>query len=211
MKALDTAHERLKIKRKFLAANFPGPFDDFRAKAMMLSSDIDFFRGVEAQLEKASKFSDVPGLAVLAYATQPSDHVVANVKRILESPIDQNIAGNLELPHLGLCARIGGMARSESIANLVVNRCIFIARRSKRQEAATDIFQVIVDACAAYADLNQYRAQIGEAATRLCFTIDDAADLKNLIAIFDVLSMRDLRLTAVLGRASAIAKTKTGR
>jgi len=209
--ALDTAYERLKVTGKRLAANFPGPFDDFRETTVLLSSNIDVFKDVEAELGKATKLSDVPGLFALAGASQPSDHVVANVRRILEAPLEDNISDKAELMYLRLCARIGRITRNEPIANSVVARCIYIARRPNRPGALTDIFEIMVEACAAYVDSDKYRAQIGEVATRLCFAIEDVTDLRNLLAIFDVLSTRDNKLAAALGRATAVAKTKGGR
>src|SRR5581483_1594627 len=181
--ALDTAYERLKVTGKRLAANFPGPFDDFRETTVLLSSNIDVFKDVEAELGKATKLSDVPGLFALAGASQPSDHVVANVRRILEAPLEDNISDKAELMYLRLCARIGRITRNEPIANSVVARCIYIARRPNRPGALTDIFEIMVEACAAYVDSDKYRAQIGEVATRLCFAIEDVTDLRNLLAI----------------------------
>ncbi len=46
---------------------------------------------------------------------------------------------------------------------------------------------------------------------KLCLAIDGPSDLKNLVVIFDVLSMREEKLFAALGRAAALAKTKIGR
>lgn len=209
--ALDTAYERLKVTDKLLAVNFPGPFDDFREMTVLLSSNIDLFMKVQAQLGEATKISDVPGLFALASVSQPSDDVVANVRRILETPVDENISDQAELMFLRLCARIGRVRRNEPIANAVVNRCIFMARRPERREALTDIFEVMVEACAAYTNVDKYRAQIGEVAMRLCFAIENSTDLRNIVAIFGVLSMRDLKLAAALGRATAIARTKIGR
>jgi hypothetical protein len=207
---LAIAVERLKTSGKLLAANFPGPLDDFRNTTAMLSSKIDVFKEIEKNLGGASKITDVE-LFALANASQPSDHVVSHVRRILNGPIEDSIADKHELMYLRLCARIGRMSRDESISISVINRCIFLSRRPKREESLTDIFEVMVEACGANADINKYRAQVGDAAMRLCFAIEDCGDLRNLLAIFDVLSIRDERLAAALGRASFVAKTKSGR
>jgi len=203
--------KRLKTSGKLLAANFPGPLDDFRNTTAMLSSNFDVFKEIEENLGKASKITDVDGLFALANVAQPSDHVVAHVRRILNGPIEDSISEKHELMYLRLCARIGRMSRDESISISVINRCIFLSRWPKRKESLTRIFEVMVEACGANADNNKYRAQVGDAATRLCFAIDDSTDLRNLLAIFDVLSIRDEKLAAALGRASSVAKTKSDR
>jgi hypothetical protein len=177
----------------------------------MLSSSIDAFKDVEKKLATASKLSDIPELFALANASQPSDQVVRDVRRILNAPAEEGIADKQELMFLRLCARIGRVTRDETIANAVINRCLFIARGPKRTEAMTDIFEVMVEACAAEQDANKYRTLLGETAAKLCFAIDGATDSKNLVVIFSLLSMREEKLFAALGRAMAVAKTKLGR
>lgn len=205
------AIERLKVSGKLLAANFPGPFDDFRKTSVMLSSDIDVFKDVEKKLHGASQLGKVPELIALANVSQPSEQIVEDVHRILNGPIDDAIAEKHELTFFRLCARIGRVTRNVSIANLVINRCFFVARQPKRNICITDIFEIMIEACGAHADINRYRTEVGECAMKLSFAIEGSTDLRSLIAIFDVLSIRDERMTASLGRAIAIAKTKSGR
>ncbi len=149
--------KRLKKTGKLLASTFAGPFDDFRERAVMLSSSIDAFKDIEEKLATALKLSDIPGLFALANASQPSDHVVTHVRRILNTPAEEGIADKQELMFLRLCARIGRVTRDEPIASSVINRCLFTARKPKRTEAVTDIFEVMVEACAAQQDVNKYR------------------------------------------------------
>jgi hypothetical protein len=175
------ALKRLTKTGKLLASTFAGPFDDFREGTVILSSSIDAFKEIEEKLATASKLSDIPGLFALADASQPSDHVVTHVQRILNAPAEEGIAGKQELIFLRLCARIGRVTRDEPIANSVINRCLFIARKPKRTESVTDIFEVMVEACAAHQDVIKYRAQLGEAAAKLCFAIEGSSDLKNLV------------------------------
>ncbi len=208
--AFEVAFTRLKQTGKLLAAYFPGPFDDFR-QIGLVSSSIDAFKEIEAKLASASKLSDVPELAALANASKPSDSVGTHVTRILNAPIDENIAAWEELAFLRLAARIGRSRRDEALATLVMNRCVFIAKRSARKEAVTDIFEVMVEAWGAYDDSNRHRSQVGDAATKLCFAIHGYEDLRHLLTVFDVLSQRDEKLISALARASSIARTKINR
>jgi hypothetical protein len=60
-------------------------------------------------------------------------------------------------------------------------------------------------------DRARHRSEVGEAAARVCFATDESTDLKNLAAVFDVLTNRDDKLLAALSRANAIVRTKLGR
>jgi hypothetical protein len=203
---------RLQECGKLLAACFPGPFDDFREAPVPTSVQHEVFNEVEAKLEAASTLDEVPQLFPLAYATEPSARVVGNVLRILNLPIDQPIASReKEMVFLQLCAHIAAATRSEPLADVVINRCLFEVRRLESEAAVTDIFAIMVEACAAHSDSEKHRRLLGVTAAKLCFAIESSEDLSNLEAIFDVLVMRDEKLTPALARARAIARTKKGR
>jgi len=208
--ALEFALKRLKKTGRLLAAYFPGPFDDF-GQFTPLSSSIGAFKEIEGKLTSARKLSDVPELSVLADLSQPSDNVGAHITRILDAPIEENVADEEELRFLRLAARIARGRHDESLAGLVTNRCLFRARHRVGNEPATDIFEVMIEACGSYNNPDKYRAQIGESATKLCFGVNGGEVLKNLLAVFDVLTKRDEKLIPVLARASSIARTKIHR
>jgi hypothetical protein len=207
--ALDAALAQLKDSGKLLAAFFAGPFDDFRANTTMLSSNIEVFAEVEKKLETSSTLPAWNELFSLVSASRPSERFVGNVRRILSAPPDEPIVETSELAHVRLCARIGAIARDEPIAGAVINRCLLMLRQSGRQEAFTDVFEVMIEACAAYAAPDAYRKQVGETAAQICGAADNDPDFNNLQGIFDALSTRDEKLMPSLARARAIARVRT--
>jgi hypothetical protein len=208
--AINEAYGRLHESGKLLAASFAGPFDDYRDNQRSSSSD-ELFREIESRLDGASKLTDVPELAALAYTHRPSELVLKNVSRILGAPLDEPIAEQGELRLLRLCAEIGSNTRNVPIATAVINRSLIMARRPERTEGVTDIFEVMAEACAAYSDHAIYRENLGDAAAKLCFAVDEKNDLQNLCAIFEVLGARDEKLKPSLAKARAVATTKLGR
>lgn len=209
--AIDAALGRLQDSRNLVAAYFPGPFDDF-CDPMTESSTPDIYNEIQASLDTAVTLSDIPGLFALAYATQPSARVVANVLRILSLPADQPIANNeQELSMFQLCAHIAATARSEPLADAVIARCLFEVRRPGSKMALTDLFPIMAEACAAHSDSQQHRELLGRTAAKLCFSVEKRVDLSNLEAIFNVLATRDEKLIPALARARAISCTKKGR
>jgi hypothetical protein len=208
--AIDDALAQLKESRNLLAAYFPGPFDDFRDVAT-LSSTIEGFREVETELERASRLGEVPELFALAYAADPSDGVVANVLRLISGAVDKPLSDQKQVPLLQLCAYIAACKRNKAIADAVMNRCLFLVQNIGHGERATDLFLVMAHACAALARPEEHRKLLGEAAVRLCFALSTATDLSSLGLIFDVLAMRDEKLSPALARARAIRRTKLDR
>jgi hypothetical protein len=208
--ALDAALTKLKDSGRLLVATFPGPFDDFREIGMM-SSDIPVLKEVEKKLEAASKLSGEPALFALANASRPSAAIATEVRRLLAGPVDEPIADKDQLRHLRLAGRIAGATRDEAIAEAVINHCLYAARQLSPSEALTDIFEAMIEACAAYADADQHRKKVGDAATRLCLVTNEATDLRNLLAIFDALAIRDNKLAPTLAKARAVARTKADR
>jgi hypothetical protein len=209
--AIDAALARLQESGKLLAAYLPGPFDDFR-ETTIGSSPNEVFDEVEARLDAASMLSDVPGLFALAYATQPSPWVVANVSRILSLPTDQPIANReQETVFLELCAHIAASTRAEVLANAVINRCLLEVRRPGSKVAVTDLFAIMAEACAAHSDYQQHRELLGMTAAKVCLSVERTEDLSSLEAIFDVLATRDEKLIPALARAGAISRTRKAR
>jgi hypothetical protein len=208
---LKEVHEHLAENGKLLATVFPGPFDDFR-DSQTSSSFGDMFADTELQLATASRIADVPGLTVLTYASLPSDHAKKNVERILEQSADEPISDmKSELPHLQLSAHFALAAQSEPIAQAVINRCFFLARDTAARERTTDLFAIIIEACAVYREEQKYRRMISENAARMSYVVNDQENHRRLIAILDVLIQRDNRLSPSLAKARAILSTKLGR
>jgi hypothetical protein len=124
-------------------------------------------------------------------------------------PIDEPVADGNEINYLKLCARIGASARDKAIGNAVVNRCLFLANRPARQLGITDLLEVMVEACAAHAELADYRKQVGESFAGACFAASTGADLKNILVICETLGARDEKLMSSLAKARSIAETRS--
>jgi hypothetical protein len=208
--ALDSATARLSENGNLLAAVFPGPFDDFRENqsGLLLS---EAFAEVEAQLEAATRFADVPGFAAMAFAMQPSEKATANVLRILNLLIEEPVSNaEKELGHLQIGAHFALATRSEPIARAVINRCFMVGQNGPELGLVTNLFAVIVDSCAVHGVGPKYRKVVGDEAARMCFMVDDAETLSSLVRIFDVLGQRDERLIPALAKARAVAEFKIG-
>jgi hypothetical protein len=153
----------------------------------------------------------LPELFALVSASRPSDKVVVNIRRLTKGPTDEPLTRSEELKHLRLVARIGASARDTAIGNAVINRCIVLAQKPGRLEGITDVLEVMVEACAAYSKPDDYRKQVGEAVTAICYAANERIDLQNVLAISDTLCIRDEKLTFALAKARAVALVKIGR
>jgi len=206
--AIEAAVAKLMETGRALAAYFPGPFDDFREPPIGPLGN-EAAEMVKAKLHAASLLSDVPELFALFYATTPSDDVVEKVLGILTQPADHPVAlREQEVSYLQLCAHIAAAARSESIANAVIDRCLYEVRRPGSEAAVTDLFAIMVECCAAIAVSKEYYERIGAAAANLCFAVEKESDLINLESVFHVLATRNEKLIPALARARAVARTK---
>ncbi|TPN83201.1 hypothetical protein FJ987_17275 [Mesorhizobium sp. CU2] len=192
-----------------LAAMFPGPFDDFgEAQPRVVWHEV--VAEIEEQLARAANPAEAQGLAAMAFALAPSERAVGNVLRIFSSNSEEPVTdAKGELPYLQVAAHFALAARSESIAEVVVQRCFVLMHATP--DMATDLFAIIATSSAIHGNTRKYYTAIGEYAARSCFLIDDAESLGNLAAVFDVLIERDERLSPVLAKAHSIARTKRGR
>jgi len=207
--AIESATTRLVDAGQIVAAVFPGPFDDFRENQNSLA---EVFKETEHELEKATHLDQVQGLVALAYATRPSDAVVANVLRILKLHSEQPVEDlEQELRDLHTGAHIALAAQSESMAEVIITRCLGLARDARGSEMVTDIFAVMAEACAVHGAEQNHRAALGQSAARICFALDQAEPLSKLLAVFAILIQRDERLAPALAKARAIARTKMSR
>jgi hypothetical protein len=77
--------------------------------------------------------------------------------------------------------------------------------------SATDLFAVMVEACAAHRDFEAYAELLERTAVNLCFALDDAETLSQLEIVFMNFTLRDSHLMPVLARARAIARVKGDR
>ena len=193
-----------------LVTQFAGPFDDFRASAVPISSMLQGLSDVEAELEAATQLDAVPGLLALIGASRPSEKVVASVRRILTGSADDPLTSGEELKYLRVAARVGASAHDTVIGDAILKRCIVRARHRHRSEQITDILQVMIEAVSAYPDESQYRKQVGNAAAAICLSAEKKLDLRNILTICDALCIRDERLIPALAKASAIARIKLG-
>jgi hypothetical protein len=208
--AVDAALGRLHQKRRALSAFFPGPFDDFQ-KGVAPSWSQELFAAVEDKLQKAAMLSEVPELLALANSTFPSDSVLENIQRILNQPFDSASAKDrASLEYLRACSQIAGISRSKPLAAAIINHCLFRARETGSDDSVTDLFFVMVEACAAHSDPVAHRELLGTCAANLCFATRESETLSALDAIFDCLGRRDERLMPALARAKAISRVKRG-
>jgi hypothetical protein len=194
-----------------ISAQFAGPFDDFRPAVMPKSSAIEAFSDVETRLKTTTQLDDAPELFALVSVSNPSDNVIANVRRIVTGPVDEPLTRADELKYLRIAARVGAIGRDTDICSAVINRCLVLARRPGRKDSIADILRVMVEACAAHAEAGTYRKQVGDAAAAICFTATTRFDLQNLLVICDTLCIRDEKLTTALSKARATARLKISR
>jgi hypothetical protein len=202
------AVDRLQEAGRAIAAAFPGPFDDFQQ--IVPPQSIPAFTEVEDALEKASALSDVPELLAVVNLIPPSNSIAASVQRILNLPLDEPITKDQsELHAFRLCAQIARATRSIPIGHAVINRCF--ARLNTTGYAATDLFAVMAEACAAHEDHEKYAELLGRTAANICFAVNDSATLSQLESVFRVFELCDERLGPSLGRAKAIVRLKSGQ
>ncbi len=203
---IDKALEELAKSHQILSAFFPGPFDDFQTSPPV--SENPFFSQVESALHGASRLSDVHGLFTLSYSVVPSQELLSEVFRIVNSPLDRPIANEGdELRYLGLAAHIAACGRSEPLARAVINRCVFLARTEGARAEVANLFAVIAEACAADSDPKLHRALLSEAASQLAFAVNDAEAMYQLESAFGMLTERDPKLISALARATLILHT----
>uniref|UniRef100_UPI00262655A2 hypothetical protein n=1 Tax=Breoghania sp. TaxID=2065378 RepID=UPI00262655A2 len=185
---------------RILAAVFPGQFDNFHGGPVEgLRSEQ--FEDIENQLE-----------AAFAFAMQPSEKATKNMLRILISTFEQPVKDVAEeLSHLQIASHFALVSRSEEIADAIKGRAFVLLYDAKGLDLVTDLFSVIAETCAVKRDAIQYRQILCDAATKMCFFIDETEALSKLLLVFDVLVQRDEKLAPVLAKAKAIAKTKIGR
>ncbi len=205
VKIIDKALEELANAHQILSAFFPGPFDDFHPTPP--TSDNPFFNEVQSVLQGASRLSDVHGIFALSYSMMPSQELLSEVLRIVNSPLDQPIADeNDELHYLGLAAHIAACGRSEPLARAVINRCLNLARTEGARAGAADLFAVIAEACAAHPDPKLHRALLSEAASQLAFAVSDSQAMIQLESVFEMMTQRDPKLISSLARATSILR-----
>ncbi|MER8715845.1 hypothetical protein [Mesorhizobium sp. M1295] len=208
---IDAATARLIDDKNMLATMFPGPFDDFLT-TNAVSTLRDVLAEVETGLDQATRLADVPGLAAMTYASIPSERAVHNVARIVTAGVNEQVTDiEVELSYLKLAAHFALATQSETIAQAVIDRCFIMARGTEAFTEITDLFAVIMEACAVYRAAQRYHEVVSEYAARLCFLVNSNEILSRLDDIFDVPVQRDEKLLSVLGRARAITKTKRGR
>ncbi|MER9447571.1 hypothetical protein [Mesorhizobium sp. M0254] len=205
---IDAAAKRLIDDGNMLTTIFPGPFDDFRKSELGTLLD-ELIADVEAQLDKATHFNEAQGLTALAYTTVPSGRAIANVLRIFSLTANEPVSEpESELLDLRIVAHVALAARSEPVAEAVINRCFTLALGTSGPNFATAIFAVMAESCAVHDDDGNYRRALGDAAARLCFLLERPEDLAELNIIFKLLTCRDEKLTPSLAKARAIANTK---
>ncbi|PAP95435.1 hypothetical protein CIT31_15650 [Mesorhizobium wenxiniae] len=92
-----------------------------------------------------------------------------------------------------------------------MDRCSVIARRADASTEITDLFAVIMEACAVHHAGRAYHEVVSEYAARICFLVNGTENLSRLDDILDVLVQRDEKHAQALARARAISRTKRGR
>lgn len=207
--AIESAITRLADAGMVIASVFPGPFDDFRESQ---TSPGEAFKEVEEKLKDATQLNKVQGVIALTYATQLSDSGVADALRILNLVSEQPIADlQQELRELEIHTHIAVVAGSDVMAKAVIRRCLYLARDAKGSEMVADIFALMAEACAVHRTEKYFRDELGEAAARICFALDDVEPLAKLLSVFDALIRRDDRLAPALAKARSIAQTRKSR
>jgi hypothetical protein len=192
---------------KELTAFFPGPMDDF-VKPTAVKKRNPALVKIEKNLRDAKSLAEIPNLAALVYLERPSLHVAEDVRRLLEGERKGGARfEDKERPLLQLYAHLAASARSEPLANEIISCCIGqIPTQKLEARQVSDLLIAVVTACGAISDHRKYGMLLGDAATRLAYSVlDDRAATQQVRLICDVLGHRDPKLIPCLSRAIAVA------
>jgi hypothetical protein len=203
-KVVQGALDKLAAKKRGLAPFFPGPMDDFLAQKDDAAAHPELTK-IEVKLKKAKNLAKGRGLTGLAYLGRPSKASAEHVRRLLEQSARTMAADAVSNGLLEVCAHIAVCARSELLANTVMDLCL---RNVGNGEAKNDIdmFLIMTEACGAFIDRSAYHDALGRAATRLSYALPLERDMIPFRSILETLGQRDPKLISPLGRAAALVE-----
>lgn len=185
---------------------FPGPLEDFLPSTATRPRMQDLI-DVENRLKSATSIAETQGLTALVYLDKPSSELADTVIRIMENSRTTVLStADTDISFLQICARLSIIIPSRSLADMVIDECVRLARDAKTPvKRLIDLFQAALTACAVLSNHDEHRKLVGETATRFAYVMSANVDSSNqLLAVFDALGRRDTKLIASLGRARAV-------
>ncbi len=185
-----------------MLAFFAGPMDDFVSQDVT-DQQKEVFERVKSILRRQKSFKNARGLETIAHTGAVGKPLSNDVLRLLERS-DPDIP-NLKdaIPVLRCCAYIAANNENEKLAEAVMLRCI---RLVTPQSKAEDILRLILlgmMACAAYRDPRAYHKAVGNMMARFAYRTPKSV-VFDVRSTLELLTRRDLRMMATLGRAMAI-------
>lgn len=195
---------------KELNAFYPGPMDDFVHPVAVKKRNPHLLE-IEKKLKRTKSLDKIPNIAALVYLERPSAVVAENVRRLLEG--ERKGTGGFEeneSARLQLYAHLAASARSEPLANEIINCCLRLIRTRKMEaRQVSDFLIAIVTACGAIADHEKYGTLLGDAAAKIAYSVlDDQVSTQQVKLVCDVLGYRDPKLIPHVSRAIAITEAE---
>jgi hypothetical protein len=182
-----------------VSAFFPGPLDGFSPISWPERREADI-RQVQELLKERASFKEAPGLLAVAYSGGVDAHHIDELMRMLEGSNRELAVPRTAYQILKCCAYVASTARSPTLADAVITRCLRLVTTESTPEQITPLMLFATRACGAYEDLSVYYREIGKVAARFSYAIPTHA-IPDIRAVIDTLCERDPKLSAALGRA----------
>jgi hypothetical protein len=195
---------------KELTAFFPGPMDDF-GKPIVVKKRNPALVKLEKKLRGAKSLHEMQSLAALVYLERPSSRVAEDVRRLLEIERKRSATfDEKERSLLQLYAHLAASARSEPLANEIINCCLRLIRTQKLDARhVSDLLIAIVSACGAVSDHEKYEVLLADTATKLAYSVlGDQAATQQVQLVCEALGHRDPKLIPRLSQAMGIVEAE---
>lgn len=201
-----------KDKWPMAAIEYPGPLDDFPRQSVNVPLSEAMLQ-VEREVLAASDLASVPQFAALVFLGRFGAQFPEQVGRLVEKIEGGWVETRSSRSLMAVAADLAACARSESVAKAVIDRCM-IALRSEviSPQAVTDLFGIVLTACACHADPNRYYRRVSEVVASFIYAMpDDRSLLGQLHSILHVLLLREPKLIPILARPIEIVKAALAR
>jgi hypothetical protein len=206
---IERSSSELRETGHFVESLFCDPFEGLFEERVPSSLRVDFPE-IEAQLRQADKFVEVPGLAVLVYASTPSQQAIDDVLRLVRS--DSVIESQQEtLSHLNIAVQMALDVGSHELSQAVIDRCLVIADSALGFSEMPDLLAIVLEGCAVHGHPGSYRESVGKNAARFVHFVTEKREMTNVLSALDLLVRRDPKLAPPLAKARSILRMKLGR
>jgi hypothetical protein len=203
------AHAKLEPGNQ-LSPFFAGPMDDFTTPIIQKGRNPQLVK-IEKILKKTKSLKKVKNIAALIYLDRPSVDVAEDVRRLLEGERKRNRPlSEMERTRLPLYAHLAASARSTTLASEIINCCGWLTRAQKLEpRQVSDLLGALVIACGAVAHHEKYGVLLGDAATRMAYSVlNDRVSTQQVRLMCDALGNRDPKLIPRLSQAIAVAEVE---